>query len=139
MKRSEINRYVREALDFLAEHRFALPEWATWTPAMWADCGDACREIRDGAPYADGTPRLAYNTCQVCAGSPYAYFAYQQGALVCQNCGNAFDLSSVGQAAGGCNPLPVTDYQTDADTITSPAAALKQASAAFANWKKGLQ
>ena len=43
MKRSEINRYVREALDFLAEHRFALPEWATWTPAMWADCGDACR------------------------------------------------------------------------------------------------
>ena len=31
---------------------------------------------------ADGTPRLAYNTCQVCAGSPYAYFAYQQGALV---------------------------------------------------------
>ena len=79
---------------------------------------------------ADGTPRLAYNTCQVCAGSPYAYFAYQQGA---------FDLSSVGQAAGGCNPLPVTDCQTDADTITIPAAALKQASAAFANWKKGLQ
>ena len=76
---------------------------------------------------ADGTPRLAYNTCQVCAGSPYAYFAYQQGALVCQNCGNAFDLSSV------------TDYQTVADTITIPAAALKQASAAFANWKKGLQ
>ena len=88
---------------------------------------------------ADGTPRLAYNACQVCAGSPYAYFAYQQGALVCQNCGNAFDLSSVGQAAGGCNPLPVPDYQTDADTITIPAAALKQASAAFANWKKGLQ
>ena len=49
MKRSEINRYVREALDFLAEHRFALPEWATWTPAMWADCGNACREIRDNA------------------------------------------------------------------------------------------
>ena len=49
MKRSEINRYVREALDFLAEHRFALPEWATWTPAMWADCGDTCREIRDNA------------------------------------------------------------------------------------------
>ena len=43
------------------------------------------------------------------------------------------------QAAGGCNPLSVTDYQTDADTITIPAAALKQASAAFANWKKGLQ
>ena len=49
MKRAAINRYVREALDFLAELRFALPEWATWTPAMWADCGDACREIRDNA------------------------------------------------------------------------------------------
>lgn len=55
---------------------------------------------------ADGTPRLAYNTCQVCAGSPYAYFAYQQGALVCQNCGNAFDLSSVGQAAAAAIPCP---------------------------------
>ena len=30
---------------------------------------------------ADGTPRLAYNTCQVCAGSPYAYFAYQQAVF----------------------------------------------------------
>ena len=88
---------------------------------------------------ADGQVHAAYNTCQVCAGSPYAYFDYENGRLVCQNCGNAFDVSSVGAAAGGCNPLPVTDYQTDADTITIPAAALKQASAAFANWKKGLQ
>ena len=49
MKRSEINRSIREALDFLAEHRFPLPEWATWTPPMWNRHGEECREIRDNA------------------------------------------------------------------------------------------
>lgn len=49
MKRSEINRSIRIALDFLAEQRFLLPEWATWTPRMWAAHGASCREIRDNA------------------------------------------------------------------------------------------
>ena len=49
MKRSEINQSIREALDFLAEHRFLLPEWATWTPRMWGTHGETCREIRDNA------------------------------------------------------------------------------------------
>ena len=34
---------------------------------------------------SEGVPQLAYNTCQVCAGSPYAYFEYENGMLVCQN------------------------------------------------------
>lgn len=49
MKRSEINRSIHEALGFLAEHRFLLPEWATRTPRMWAACGANHREIRDNA------------------------------------------------------------------------------------------
>lgn len=49
MKRSEINRAIREALELLAEHRFPLPEWATWPPCIWAAQGAACREIRDNA------------------------------------------------------------------------------------------
>lgn len=49
MKRSEINQSIREALDFLAEHHFLLPEWATWTPRMWGTHGETCREIRDNA------------------------------------------------------------------------------------------
>ena len=49
MKRSEINRAVREALEFLDKHRFMLPAWATRTPQEWEKCGDECREIRDNA------------------------------------------------------------------------------------------
>lgn len=84
---------------------------------------------------ASGAPQLAYNTCQVCAGSPYAYFEYQNGALVCQNCGNRFELSSVGKASGGCNPMPVTDYASDGTQLIVPEEALAQAAASFKNWK----
>lgn len=34
MKRSAINAAIRAAQDLLAEHRFALPEWANWTRAQ---------------------------------------------------------------------------------------------------------
>lgn len=86
----------------------------------------------------NGQVRLAYNTCQVCAGSPYAYFEYKDGVLECQNCGNQFPLSSVGQAAGGCNPMPVVDYQVTEDAVIIPEAEVTRATADFANWKKGL-
>ena len=83
----------------------------------------------------EGAPQLAYNTCQVCAGSPYAYFEYQNGVLVCQNCGNRFALSAVGKASGGCNPKPVTGYEKDGAQLIVSEEALAQASAAFKNWK----
>lgn len=47
MKRSEINRILRETMAFLAEHRFALPPFATWTPADWQGRGPEVDEIRD--------------------------------------------------------------------------------------------
>ena len=82
-----------------------------------------------------GTPQLAYNTCQVCAGSPYAYFEYQSGMLVCQNCGNRFPLSSVGKVSGGCNPMPVTEYASDGAQLVVAEEALAQAAPSFKNWK----
>ena len=87
---------------------------------------------------ADGQVHAAYNTCQVCAGSPYAYFDYENGRLVCQNCGNAFDVSSVGAAAGGCNPMPAADYRVEGDRLVIPETELERARPSFANWKKGL-
>lgn len=36
MKRSQINRTLREALALFARHHFALPPWATWSPETWA-------------------------------------------------------------------------------------------------------
>lgn len=85
----------------------------------------------------DGQPRLAYDTCQVCMGSPYAYFELHDGALVCENCGNSFDYSTVGADAGGCNPLPVGKYEVNDGKIVIPADELAANASFFANWKKG--
>ncbi len=96
----------------------------------------------------DGTPmqlialldgdqvRLAYNTCQSCAGSPYAYFEYADGLLTCQNCGNQFGLDSVGAVVGGCNPLPVGEASVEDGSVVIPASELKANASAFANWRK---
>lgn len=85
-----------------------------------------------------GKPHIAYNTCQVCMGSPYAYFEYQNGFLYCMNCGNAFTLDTVGQQSGGCTPLPVDSYTQTETAIVIPAEELQRAAGSFANWKKGL-
>ena len=96
----------------------------------------------------DGTPmqlialldgeqvRLAYNTCQSCAGSPYAYFEYKDGLLTCQNCGNQFGLDSVGEVVGGCNPLPVGESSVEDDCVVIPASELEANASAFTNWRK---
>lgn len=49
MKRSEINQYVKDELDFFAAHHFLLPEWTRWTPEDWAGKGHECDEIRNNA------------------------------------------------------------------------------------------
>lgn len=46
MKRSQINAYIREAKDFLAERRFHLPRWAYWSPDDWKKAGHEADEIR---------------------------------------------------------------------------------------------
>ena len=84
---------------------------------------------------AAGASQLAFNTCQVCVGSPNAYFEYQNGVLVCQNCGNRFALSSVGKASGGCNPKPVAGYESDGAQLIVPKEVLVQAAPSFKNWK----
>ena len=82
-----------------------------------------------------GEVQLAYNTCQSCAGSPYAYFEYANGTLTCQNCGNRFGLDSVGRVAGGCNPKPVSSYSEEGDMVVIPTAELTSVAPAFKTWK----
>ena len=84
---------------------------------------------------ADGTVRLSYNTCQVCQGSPWAYFELQNGQLVCQNCGNAFALSAVGEGGYGCMPLMVPAYTLTETSVVIPHDTLVQVKDAFENWK----
>ena len=85
-----------------------------------------------------GNVRLAFNTCQSCSGSPYAWFEnLGDGTLQCQNCGLTFPLDTVGvEAAQGCNPVTITDYTVDGDTVTVSDAVLKANVERFANWKK---
>lgn len=63
---------------------------------------------------SDGTIRTAFNTCQVCNGSPRAYYKQEGDVLVCQNCGNQFSMDMIEQQRGGCNPVPIyNENKTD--------------------------
>lgn len=87
---------------------------------------------------SDNTIRLALNTCQVCNGSPYAYFEQEGDVFICQNCKNRFASTDVGVVAGGCNPVPITaeTYLEQNGTITVPADFLAENAVRFRNWKK---
>jgi len=45
MKRSEINRIIKEAIEFLDAMKFKLPPFAHWTPERWAAAGPESDEI----------------------------------------------------------------------------------------------
>lgn len=47
MKRSEINAYIREAIDCFRSNGFTLPPFAFWTPENWRAMGKEADEIRD--------------------------------------------------------------------------------------------
>jgi D-lyxose ketol-isomerase len=47
MKRSEINRLIRENEAFIRSFSFALPPFCGWTPEEWTKKGPECAEIRD--------------------------------------------------------------------------------------------
>jgi uncharacterized membrane protein len=87
----------------------------------------------------DGTIRTAFNTCQVCNGSPKAYFVQTGTALQCQNCGNKFPMGKIEVEAGGCNPVPIfdTDKTVTDESILIPYATLQANAYRFPeNWKK---
>lgn len=46
MKRSEINRYIREAIKTFEQFKFRLPPFAFWTPEEWKTKGKEVDEIR---------------------------------------------------------------------------------------------
>ena len=82
---------------------------------------------------SDGSARLSLNTCQACNPSPRAYFKEENGRLVCQNCGNVFTMDSVGQEAGGCNPMNIA-YSIDDSNLTVSATDLDRYADNFASW-----
>lgn len=85
-----------------------------------------------------GAVRLAFNTCQSCGGSPYAWFEYLgNNTLQCQNCGLTFPLDTVGTTrATGCNPVTITEFTVVGDSVTVPHSVLADNVQRFTNWKK---
>ena len=47
MKRSEINRYIREAMTLFSSTGFILPPFANWSPEYWQAVGEEADEIRE--------------------------------------------------------------------------------------------
>lgn len=47
MKRSEINKAIKEMEALAAKHGFALPPFCNWTPKEWETKGTEYDEIRD--------------------------------------------------------------------------------------------
>ncbi len=49
MKRSEVNRYIKQAIKLFDENNFHLPSWALLTPEEWKDkiATERCKEIID--------------------------------------------------------------------------------------------
>ena len=45
MKRSEINKLIRESSDFFKQMNFSLPPWAFWKPEDWKGKYEICSEI----------------------------------------------------------------------------------------------
>lgn len=87
---------------------------------------------------SDGSIRTAFNTCQVCNGSPRAYYKQEGNVLVCQNCGNRFSMDMVEQQRGGCNPIPIMqDEKTDdgANIIITEDFIVENKNLFTANWK----
>ena len=85
-----------------------------------------------------GATRVALDTCQVCNGSPKAYFLEKDGVLQCQNCGNTFSYDTVGDSGQGCEPMPLdsTSWHVDGDTLSVDEAALENVASLFSAWAK---
>ena len=81
---------------------------------------------------------MALDTCQVCNGSPKAYFLEKDGVLQCQNCGNTFSYDIVGDASQGCEPMPLdsASWRVDGDTLSVDEAALENVAPLFIAWAK---
>lgn len=86
----------------------------------------------------DGTIRTALNTCQVCYASGKGYYKQKGDALVCQNCGNVFNIDQVEKMKNGCNPVPATneDKKDDGNNIVISKTFMQENKNLFAKWSK---
>lgn len=86
---------------------------------------------------SDGTIRTALNTCQVCYPTGRGYYIQEGDELVCQNCGNRFQLDMIEVVRDGCNPVPVMEENKteDGTNLIIDNDFLDENRELFKNWK----
>ncbi len=86
----------------------------------------------------DGSIRTALNTCQVCYSSGRGYYVQNGTEVVCQNCGNIFEISQIEKIKGGCNPVPILNENKSEDDlkIIISGEFFDENKYLFLNWKK---
>lgn len=86
----------------------------------------------------DGTIRTALNTCQICFNSGRGYYLQKGDVLICQNCGNRFNIDDVEVVRGGCNPVPVSkeNKTDDGQNIIISGNFLNKNKFFFSRWKR---
>lgn len=86
---------------------------------------------------SDETIRTALNTCQICYSSGRGYYIQEGDELVCQNCGNRFNIDQVEKIKNGCNPVPVLEENKtdDGSNIIIDGKFLDEKRVLFKNWK----
>ncbi len=87
--------------------------------------------VRDDA----GTVRIAFNTCQVCNGSPSAFFAPVRDGLQCRSCGFVFPADQVGAGGDSCTPLAIPGVTKDNGVLRVPAEVIAAHRGKFRNRK----
>ena len=87
---------------------------------------------------SDGTIRTAFNTCQICYASGRGCYKQQGDELICQNCGNRFQIDQVEKVRGGCNPVPILpeNKTEDGTKIVIAQDYLASYQRFFFNWRK---
>lgn len=86
---------------------------------------------------SDGSIRTAFNTCQSCYTSGAGFYSFEDGELVCNNCGFHFLPDQVEVTSGGCNPWPIfNENKTVTDeSISISYEFLSASKEIFENWK----
>ena len=85
----------------------------------------------------DGTIRTAFNTCEVCYSSGKGYYIQEGNELVCQNCGNRFNIDQIEKIKNGCNPVPILEENKtdDGNDLVIAKSYMSKNINYFSNWK----
>ena len=98
--------------------------------------GDTYMEVL-AVKASDGTIRTSFNTCQVCYKSGKGYYKQEGNELVCQNCGNRFNIDQIEKMKNGCNPVPILvgDKTDDGSNLVISQNYMTKNINYFSNWK----